>query len=498
MSIKAYKIHCHKLNIKKREILFNMCSDYAEIYNEVSKYIKSFDYKNISRGESFLYTKFITGQEKYCGTINKKIPPAYAGLVVRQLLANFQSNGYQTAPIIENPNIMLFHDAKIIKKNETFYCVIPEAKKYNIPQTSLPLNIGDWHECNTYLNTLIDKKCPQILYNYNDNTISISEKHENRKREKKTEIKTIIGIDRGINNIIVLSALNRNKDVIGVKIFNGREYNDNIRRIRIQQNILKSKGAEINERIANITETTLRQIAYSASEWIKQFPNPILVFEDLKMQKSKVRRKYGGKSGKQLRKLINRWSYNKIKKMILQKVMSNGIYGIGINPRYTSQFCNKCGVMGVRDGIHFKCECGLGVGSNPTSAIGQYNADVNGSINIAKKGYFSLYEKNKGKVVVPKRHPNERDGQPTAYWITRRYENTQSKENQSKDCENVNKCLHDTLTMSELNAMVGVVECLPENNQFSSPYKEENKKSIRTKSEQKIDISEVLLQSKFC
>jgi len=500
MTVKAFKIHCKSLTVKKREILFNMCNNYAEIYNYLSQFLRSVDYKKyMSNAErNYLYNKYITNQDKIGGIIDKKLPSNYIVICKDQLLSNFKSNGGKFAPIIEKPNIIIFDDASIIKNKDTFYCIIPKAKKYNIPQIVLPLNTGNWEECNEFLDNLISKKCPQVIYNYRDNTISISSKKENEKRKKKAEVETIIGVDRGINNIIVLSALNRKKEVIAVKTFSGKEYNDILRRVRIQQNILKSKNIEINNKVANITETTLRQIAYTASEWIKQFPNPIIVFENLKMQKSKVRRKHGGKSGKNLRKLINRWTYNKIKMMILQKVGQRGIYDISINPRYTSQFCNRCGTKGIRDGIHFGCsKCGLGFGSNPKSVIGQYNADVNGSINIAKKGYFSLYEKDKGKVVVPKRHPNERDGQPTAYWILEGMTNSQSNENQVNTCEKVDIHLHDNSTMPEPNVMVNVVSCTPENNHFSSPYKEENKKSIRIESEQKIDIGEVLLQSKF-
>jgi len=110
------------------------------------------------------------------------------------------------------------------------------------------------------------------------------------------------------------------------------------------------------------------------------------------MEKKKRRHKYGKKNSKGSRRMLSKWDYGSIRRKIEYKLEFYGIWTMGVNPMFTSQICSHCGAIGIREGIGFKCErCGLGIGSSPVGTIGQYNADVNASINIALKGLFALY-----------------------------------------------------------------------------------------------------------
>jgi len=108
--------------------------------------------------------------------------------------------------------------------------------------------------------------------------------------------------------------------------------------------------------------------------------NSYIVLGDL----TGIRRRAKGK-GKRLNRIINNMPYYRLTKMIEYKAMLVGIPVITISEAYTSRICHICGCEGERktQGLFVCPHCG------------EYNADLNGAINIAKKferflGYMPL------------------------------------------------------------------------------------------------------------
>ena len=82
--------------------------------------------------------------------------------------------------------------------------------------------------------------------------------------------------------------------------------------------------------------------------------------------------------GRQSRRRLHSWSFAQMRSFLTYKAEAKGCQVVGIDPRYTSQKCSKCGYIyrGNRKSQSvFLCrQCGY-----------ELNADLNGSINIARK-----------------------------------------------------------------------------------------------------------------
>lgn len=117
----------------------------------------------------------------------------------------------------------------------------------------------------------------------------------------------------------------------------------------------KSKGYESNW-MKNINHNISREII----EIVKLYPCPIIQMENLhKFKRGKIQ-----------------WNFYQLREMIRYKAELEGIKFKLINPKETSQMCNKCGYVSAenRNGILFKCKkCNYSA-----------NADFNASVNIAR------------------------------------------------------------------------------------------------------------------
>ena len=109
--------------------------------------------------------------------------------------------------------------------------------------------------------------------------------------------------------------------------------------------------------------------------------NSYIVLGDL----TGIRERASGK-GKRLNRIISNMPYYRLTKMIEYKAMLRGIPVITTSEAYTSKTCHICGYEGKRknQGLFVCPHCG------------EYNADLNGAINMAKKferwmGYMSIY-----------------------------------------------------------------------------------------------------------
>lgn len=80
--------------------------------------------------------------------------------------------------------------------------------------------------------------------------------------------------------------------------------------------------------------------------------------------------------GRRMKRIVSNMPYYRLTQMITYKAEWEGVPVIKINERNTSKICHNCGEKGKRpfQGL-FKCHnCGI-----------EYNADLNGAINIAKR-----------------------------------------------------------------------------------------------------------------
>ena len=241
-----------------------------------------------------------------------------------------------------------------IKKNIVSLLTISGRKKYNliIPKY-FQEQFATWKSCSADLCINNKKVYLHIVFEKeNNDTVSTGK---------------LIGIDRGINNLAVVS---------NNKFFGGGIIKKQITKYQRLRSSLQSKGTKSAKRhlkkLNNKEKRFRADINHKISKNIIQSINPgdTIVLEELTGIRNKRLRK-------KQRTLINNWSFFQLGQFITYKAMFKGVDVKYIDARYTSQRCSKCGhtCRSNRKQHSFECkECGF-----------KLNADLNASRNICNK-----------------------------------------------------------------------------------------------------------------
>lgn len=130
---------------------------------------------------------------------------------------------------------------------------------------------------------------------------------------------------------------------------------------------------QVVKRVRSKERSVVNAILHQVSKRIVSLAlatNSYIVLGDLKGIRQRVKGK-----GKRLNRIVSNMPYHRLTKMIEYKAMLVGIPVITTSEAYTSITCHVCGCEGKRktQGLFVCPHCG------------EYNADLNGAINIAKK-----------------------------------------------------------------------------------------------------------------
>jgi len=183
------------------------------------------------------------------------------------------------------------------------------------------------------------------------------------------DVEEFIGIDFGLTDIAVTSD--------GVKISSEHlnKYREQKQKIRSSIQSKGTKGAKkLLKRLSGKERTystiTNHTIAKSIVNTAKE-SNRGIAIEDLTNIRFTAKRR-----NKKFRTKLGKWSFGQLRSFIEYKSLMSGVKVIVVNPRYTSQTCNKCKNIGTRTNKHFKCtKCG-----------NNDDADFNAAKNIASLG----------------------------------------------------------------------------------------------------------------
>jgi IS605 OrfB family transposase len=138
---------------------------------------------------------------------------------------------------------------------------------------------------------------------------------------------------------------------------------------RGSERIVDSFGAALWDQIDDVFHRVTREVvAYAES-----VENPVVVLEDL----TDIRETMD--YGEYMNRRLHGWGFAKLHAQIRYKAAETGIPVETVNPCNTSTACHACGDHGSRPRqATFSC-------SNDDCWVGEYQADVNGAINIADR-----------------------------------------------------------------------------------------------------------------
>ena len=163
--------------------------------------------------------------------------------------------------------------------------------------------------------------------------------------------KDCIGVDVGINN-----AISRSDG------YQAQEISSVLKEQKRKQAERQKQGIK-----SRVNKTTLKQILD------KEAKNTVARCSDSKLSLAVESRKILNnlRNGK-----LQGWARNYFANRCEVLCKENSVFFVEVNPAYTSVTCNGCGERGLRDGKKFECP----------SCKKTFDADLNASINIAKKG----------------------------------------------------------------------------------------------------------------
>ncbi|MCW4007379.1 MAG: transposase [Candidatus Bathyarchaeota archaeon] len=168
-------------------------------------------------------------------------------------------------------------------------------------------------------------------------------------------------------------------------LFLGREIRGVRRHYAWLRRRLQERGlTQVVKRVGSKERRVVGAILHRASKRIVSLAfatNSYIVLGDL----TGIRRRANGK-GKRFNRIVSNMPFYCLTKMIEYKAMLAGVPVVTTSEAYTSQTCHVCGCEGKRktQGLFLCPHCG------------EYNADLNGAINIAKKferwtGYMPIH-----------------------------------------------------------------------------------------------------------
>jgi len=138
---------------------------------------------------------------------------------------------------------------------------------------------------------------------------------------------------------------------------------------RGSERIAESYGDSLWDQIDDVFHRVTREVV----EYAESVENPVLVLEDLTYIRENM------DYGEYMNRRLHGWGFAKLHAQIRYKAAEKGIPVETVNPRNTSKACHACGEHGYRPRqATFRC-------SNDDCWLGEYQADVNGAINIADR-----------------------------------------------------------------------------------------------------------------
>lgn len=341
----------------KGEILQREYDRYQEICQEV---VKAIEKNPLPKKPYWLFKKpdrfssYVWGAIRTVKNIKRRKPRAK----IREQPLYLRNDTFK---IVENKNKIANHWLKLPTK-EMFGgiwlpLIIP--KKYTlllsnkICDSKIVKRKGNW-----YAHITIEKEVSNIQIPKNPQILAID-----------------LGEKRIATSVEFVDGLVKNPKFYGKEVRGIRRHYSWLRKRLGNKKLLK-----VIKRIKNIEQRKVNDVLHKISRGIvdnaKELKNSVIVLGDLKG----IGKSAKGK-GKRFNRIVSNMPYYKLTQYITYKAEWEETPVIKINERGTSSHCYLCGKKGTRPTqSNFNCKCGLK----------DFNADLNGAINIAKRGFAGI------------------------------------------------------------------------------------------------------------
>lgn len=172
-----------------------------------------------------------------------------------------------------------------------------------------------------------------------------------------------IGLDRGVYNLVTTST----GEHYGSKHMRAKRREHLYLRKKLQQKGTRSAKRLLVKRSGKEKRFMLNNNHVIVNKLIQTNPtSSTFVLETLTGIKNHKR-------GKKINTFLNQWSYYQLETILTYKAQDRGIRVKHIDPRYTSQACNQCGIINKNNRFKNKYSCACGWVTH---------ADVNAAMNI--------------------------------------------------------------------------------------------------------------------
>lgn len=217
-----------------------------------------------------------------------------------------------------------------------------------------------------------NQKGAQLCYDKHNKQfwVNITFEKENPKLLNNTDI---LGIDRGLYNIITLS---------NGKLFKSNKIRKQKRKFLYNRKKLQQKGTKSAKRklrkLSGKEKRFMKDVNHCITKYLVNLNYNIYVIEKLTGIRQQRR-------GKKINSWISNWSFYQFEQLLKYKAEALGKQVKYISPKYTSQKCSRCKNMHSinRHKSHFKCV-----------TCGYYDhADINAAKNIHDNYIFSIIPK---------------------------------------------------------------------------------------------------------
>lgn len=178
-----------------------------------------------------------------------------------------------------------------------------------------------------------------VVHKHNEWRLHVTIAHENHRVARQTDADTIVGVDVN-EDCIALAAMSRSgsvKDSVVFEYPSVKEQRHELftKRKRMQKAKQTTLETVVQTEERDYVHDCLHKVSRKVVEWVSQFNDPVIVFEDLKDMRDSI--DYGTRMNRRLHSL----PFAALQEMVSYKAVWNGIPSDTVDPAYTNQRCPR-------------------------------------------------------------------------------------------------------------------------------------------------------------